>query len=536
MRKGWLEKATVRKNPLNVLANQVLAMALSKTGPEKREEEIYATVKRAYPFKDLPEELFYKVVEYLRSIKTLWRDEGTVSHGQRTRTYFYENISMIPDEKKYKVVDITTRKPVASLDESYVASLEPYSKFIVKGRSWLLIEVEEDELLVQPSDDLGTLPSWVGEDIPVPLEVAMSVGRLRRERSQPLPDVVREYLDRQAKESLMPTDRLVTIERTLNYLVVNACFGSKVNETLGRYLSAMLATKHGTVVGLTTDPYRIMLEMPRTPRAEDIRLLLLGLDPSNLEAMMPLILKNSSYVRWEIVSVGKKFGAIRKDLDLHMLNFERLMDSLKDTVVFQEALSKVIWEDMDLENTKRVLKALRGGSIKMVEAKLSPIGRAGLESRRELLFPKKADRTILLAMKRRLAESDFRLACLSCGASRRARVESLPERIICNRCDGLMMAVVRMSDEGSLELIRKRDRLPKGMAKDFQRLKTNADLVRQYGKKAVMALLARGVGPTNAGRILARQHGVVSEDWEMDLLRDILEAEVNYARTKKFWD
>jgi ATP-dependent Lhr-like helicase len=52
-----------------------------------------------------------------------------------------------------------------------------------------------------------------------------------------------------------------------------------------------------------------------------------------------------------------------------------------------------------------------------------------------------------------------------------------------------------------------------------------------HGRKAVMALVGRGIGPDTAGRILARYH---LEEYEF--LKDILEAEVSYARTKRFWD
>jgi len=62
-------------------------------------------------------------------------------------------------------------------------------------------------------------------------------------------------------------------------------------------------------------------------------------------------------------------------------------------------------------------------------------------------------------------------------------------------------------------------------------LYTNASLVSAHGKKAVYALVARGVGPDTAARILRNLH----ED-EDAFLRDVLAAEVNYARTRRFWD
>ena len=54
-------------------------------------------------------------------------------------------------------------------------------KFILRGRTWNIIKIEEnDEILVSQSDEIGNVPSWSGEDIPVPFEVAREVGSLRR--------------------------------------------------------------------------------------------------------------------------------------------------------------------------------------------------------------------------------------------------------------------------------------------------------------------------------------------------------------------
>ena len=52
-----------------------------------------------------------------------------------------------------------------------------------------------------------------------------------------------------------------------------------------------------------------------------------------------------------------------------------------------------------------------------------------------------------------------------------------------------------------------------------------------YGSTAALVLAGRGIGPEVAGRILAKMHP--DED---DLLRDIMASEINYARTKQFWD
>jgi ATP-dependent Lhr-like helicase len=67
--------------------------------------------------------------------------------------------------------------------------------------------------------------------------------------------------------------------------------------------------------------------------------------------------------------------------------------------------------------------------------------------------------------------------------------------------------------------------------REIQRMYKSANLVMEHGKRALVALSGRGVGPDTAARILSGFY-----DNEDEFLRDILSAEMNYARTKKFWD
>jgi len=89
---------------------------------------------------------------------------------------------MIPDEKSYPVVDITSRRRIGVLDESFVISnIFEGESFILQGRPWKVVGIDNEEVIVTPIKDIGKVPSWIGEDIPVPFEVAQEVGRLRRE-------------------------------------------------------------------------------------------------------------------------------------------------------------------------------------------------------------------------------------------------------------------------------------------------------------------------------------------------------------------
>ena len=121
------------------------------------------------------------VLEQLKSIKMIFEDDDGFKRSKKGMNYFYSNISMIPDERNYMIRDISTRAIVGTLDESFVATFaEPYAMFIAKGRTWRIIEMREEEILVEETGEIGSVPSWAGSDIPVPFDVAMEVGRVRR--------------------------------------------------------------------------------------------------------------------------------------------------------------------------------------------------------------------------------------------------------------------------------------------------------------------------------------------------------------------
>ncbi|MFQ5909984.1 MAG: helicase, partial [Thermoplasmata archaeon] len=140
------------------------------------------------------------------------------------------------------------------------------------------------------------------------------------------------------------------------------------------------------------------------------------------------------------------------------------------------------------------------------------------------------DRETLIALKKRIEDAHTLLYCMSCESTRKVRVADLPSKIACPVCSGLMVAAVHPAEREKTALVKKR-RLTAEERKDAKRIQTSANLVKAHGKKAVLALMARGVGSANAAKILRRFH-----ETEEDFLRDILSAEVTYARTRRFWD
>ena len=530
-----LEYFEGRESPLTVVANQLIAMTMKSA---MNKELAYKVIHNAYPFRNLTMGQMLDVLEQLKSIKMVFDDGETFKRSKKGMSYFYDNISMIPDERTYMVRDIGTRAIIGTLDESFVASFaEEYAMFIAKGRTWRIVEMREDEILVEESKEVGSVPNWVGSDIPVPFEVAMEVGRMRRLRNfadypgdEGCTKVMETYFANQDEKSVMPTDKVVTVEIAERMAIINCCFGSKVNETLGKIYSALLTARLGESIGVTTDPYRIILELPRHVDKETMMNTIRSVKPGTVEALSRMTVVNSSFLGWRFVYVAKKFGIVEKEADHRFMNFGRLFDLHKDTPAYTEAINKVLWEDLDIPNTEKVVSMIADGSLEMVTGRISAIGLEGITRSKELMQPVRADHSILMALKKRLEDEVLFASCMHCGSQSRFRVGDSPKRFKCPQCGGVMIAVLKNYERDTVKLL-KEPALSKQEKQDLQKMGKNANLVFEQGPRAVLVLAGRGIGPDTAARILRTLH--TDED---EFLRDIMNAEILFAKNKRFWD
>jgi len=547
---GELEIFKVRKNPLSVLTNQIISIALEYG--KIKSEKIFEIIKRSYPFYTLKIDIFNKIIQQLRSQRSIWIEgKDLIFKRRNSRNYFLENISMIPDEKTFMAIDISSRKKIGKLDENFVINYGfEVAKFILRGMPWTIIKREEEEILVSQSKEMGEAPSWMGEDIPIPYDIAREVGKLRRlallkNKNKEYPcnknsfDRIVQQMENQKKQGFnIPDDKTITIEVNDKIIVINACFGTKVNETIGRIISALLSQSIGESIGINSDAYRINLETPQRIPAERIKNILLEISPESIWYLLNTILKNSTYIRWHLVHTARKFGSISKEFDYKNVGVKKLLKLFKNSLIFDEAVDKIIWDRMDVGNTEKILKEIQNGEIKILIQRLSPIALAGLETMRSLMVPQRADRSILMALKRRLNDTDIKLVCTNCNKKWNTTVRRADLQPKCSNCGAIKIAVLRRHDKNSIKVLTKKE-ITIDKNKELKRLYKNASLVLTYGKIALMTMMGRGIGPDTAARILRRYNRIElekSEEIQIKFLRDILNAELNYARTRGFWD
>jgi ATP-dependent Lhr-like helicase len=547
---GDLENFKVRQNPLSVLSNQIISIVLEYGKIDS--EKIFEIIKRSYPFHTIQKEFFNKIILQLKNQRSIWiENENVIMKRRNSRTYFLDNISMIPDEKTFMAVDISSRRKIGKLDESFIINYGfEGAKFILHGRPWIIIKKEEDEILIAPTKELGNVPSWTGEDIPIPFEVAKEVGEIRRlislkKKIKKYPcnestfNKIKKQIELQKKKDLVvPDDKTITIEIDEKTIIINLCFGSKVNETIGRIISAIIAQSIGESVGISSDAYRINLELPQSISPNKIKEIFLNTKPESLWYLLNTILRNSNYIRWHLIHTARKFGSLRRDFDYRNVGSRKLFNIFENSLIFDEAIDKIIWDRMDIFNTQKILNEIQNGGINIVIQKISPIALSGLEGIKGLMAPHYADRSILMALKRRLENSDIILVCTNCFRKWNSTVKRADFQPKCSNCGAIKISVFPKHHIKNTKILNKKTRTD-DEEKDFKRLHKNASLVLNYGKLGLYALIGRGIGPDTASRILRKfdkDEVFRSDEIELKFLRDILKAELNYARTRGFWD
>ena len=561
---GGLEEPDMHMKALDALAHQIQGIVLDFG--RVRIADAYRIVTRAYPYSELSLDEFSSVLSLLDRQRVVRIDgEFVRRYGVKTFKSYFENLSMIPDVKRYTVFDFIRKRKIGSLDQEFIAKHgEPGVEFILYGHTWRIVRVDDERAIVEVeavSQRIGAIPGWEGEMIPVPFEVAQQVGMLRGmisreiERTGDQPPVFEGLLGN--KEALqkaaapiegqvsqgfpLPTDRMILVECLRNFCIIHACLGDLVNRTIGHVLAALLSSRFGVNVGVQSDPYRIALIAPIHLTSSLIRKEIDGLSPDDLEHILTTTLSDTNLLAWKLWHAGKKFGVVERDAEFRQLRARSLAHFLSGTPVHREAIREILLEKMDLERAAEALRRIKSGEFKVEYVNdiedCSPFALPMLDkiAPQDLLRPAAPLRAVVEIVKERLESEQVRLVCGFKGDWDAIRsVRTLPNMVRCPKCSTTLVAVTYAGDadlKGIVKMKMSGRKLSPDEEKRWQAAWRSASLVQTYGRKGVIAQAARGVGPTTAVRILHRMQR--SDD---EFYMDILAAERTYARTRMYWD
>ncbi len=557
---------------LDVLAHQIAGMLLDKRSIDLN--KVLEILHRAYPYRHLSKAKLLDIANYLHRLREIRLEEDALTRTRRTRPYYYENLSMIPDERRYPIVDVLSDRVIGTLGDEFMALRARIGlNFICKGKIWRIVQIEDETrtVYVVPSEDpVGAVPGWDGEMLPVPYSLAQEVGKLRKEIATELEQkkdlqLVAETLTKKSAASRrallkpveeihehlkrgapLPTDDHLFVEAFDKYVIVHACFGEIVNRTLGCIFDSILSD-HELITGWWNDGYRILIETPRKVDLEDLerlKSLLFELPDKDVDEAFQDYLEARFPFAYKMKFVAERFGALPRGKTMLGRRLARLSRRFKETPIYEETLREAMTERIDIPRVKAIMRKIREGKIRVSTLLClenpTPLGYHILTKYSdipELMAPEGVLLSNIQRMKKMLLARTVSLLCFSCkNWSAEKRIRELSDSLTCERCGGGLMAHLRLgqSPEKLAQIVERRMKGEKLKEEELQELtyaRRTADLVLSYGKKALIALQVRGVGPETAFRILGKMHP--DED---DFYLELLKAKIQYLRTRPFWD
>jgi ATP-dependent Lhr-like helicase len=197
MHDGTVEASRYPRNPLDIVAQQIVAMVSMDTWDA---DELFATIRRAAPFAELSRTVFDGVLDMLsgrypsdefaelRPRLTWDRLKGTITAREGAKRVAIANGGTIPDRGLFGVFLIgsdgsTPAVPgaarVGELDEEMVFESRVGETFVLGASSWRIEEITHDRVLVSPAPgEPGKMPFWKGDRAGRPLELGLAIGRL----------------------------------------------------------------------------------------------------------------------------------------------------------------------------------------------------------------------------------------------------------------------------------------------------------------------------------------------------------------------
>lgn len=550
-----LEKLRIIDKPYDTLLHEIVGMLILSRSVDL--EEVYSIIKKSYVYRNLTREEFLKLLRFASGLTEriiyLSQDEKLISrpiNRKRLFNYYFSVLSMIPDVKQFLVVDDESNNPVGILDEEFVASYgEPGTKFIMAGRPWKIIQVYRNKVYVSPEEDFfGAIPDWVGEEIPVPYEVAQKVGEVKNDIMRIFEEVggdrerfkegVREgygedlsrlsnVFYEQLREGIpLPTHNRVLIEKFEDKIVVHIHGGTLINRTIAGYLTNAIADEYGELVNYSSDPYRIFI---RTIHLEpsDIEKLLKKRD--RFEKYLEKTIETSRVFLWRLIHVARRMGIVSKERTIDYKDAEILVTTLRGTPAYEEAYRETDFKDFDTEGAMKVLEMISGGrwSIDIVEiGRPTPVTREYLAYNEVKFEYPRLDRVRtlqILSTRARLMNEVRTFICIDClQYVDEMRIRDLPDKPTCPKCGSSRIGLseeLPEEVEKLLDYARNRPDYIKRSPK-WRRLRKTGEIINRFGKAGAFVLASPHISPKQAVEILEEESGITGR-----LVKLVIEAE-----------
>jgi len=404
MRSGAIEETVIPRNPLDVLAQQIVAMVADE---EWQLDELERVVRSAEPYEELSREQLENVLDMLDGRypserfaelrpRIVWdRAAGTVRGRKGARQLAVTNAGTIPDRGLFGV-HLPDGRRVGELDEEMVYEARAGQVFLLGASSWRIEEITRDRVIVTPAPGVpGAIPFWRGEGIGRPVELGRAIGEFSREAVAAEPEqLAASYdLDRLAAENLVaylreqqaatrvvPSDQTIVVERFRDEigdwrLCVLSPFGGRVHAAWGLALAAKIRAELELEADAIWSDDGIVIHLPDSDQAPDSALVLL--EPDEVEDLVVGELSGSALfgarfreAAGRSLLIPRAYPGKRTPLWQQRLKSQSLLEVARDFPRFPvtlETYREVLRDVLDLPALGEILRDLASRRLSLVE-------------------------------------------------------------------------------------------------------------------------------------------------------------------------
>jgi len=408
-----LDKISIPKNCLDILAQHVVGMALTK---KWHVNEALALIRRSYCYKNLSKATFISLLKYLaghyaeledqRVYGKIWFDEQEETFGRRgkyTRIIYYLNLGAIPDEVKIDVYKLPSKRYIGGIEEGFLERLRPGDIFVLGGKLYKFRYARGMRCYVEEArEEIPTIPAWFSEMLPLSFDLALEIQKFRSKlkrkfekdqekkikkwllRNYPIDENVAssiyEYFREQYLYAEIPDEKTLLIEETYDlegrkFLVFHSLFGRRTNDALSRAIALLISNmiKHSVRVIVSDNGFAILI--PRTKKV-NVERLMEKLCFSNMEELLKKSLKRTELIKRRFRHCAARSFLVLRNYKGHKISVNKQQLSSQTLLKVCEEVDEnfpVIWETyreiledvFDIKNAEKVINWIKNGKLKV---------------------------------------------------------------------------------------------------------------------------------------------------------------------------
>jgi len=403
-----LDRIHIPMNCLDVLIQHIVGMALNKKWSV---DEAFNLIRQSYCYHNLDYNVLISVLHYLaghyadledRSIYgKIWFDENDKMFGRRgryTKVIYYLNMGTIPDEVKVDVYKLKPRRYVGNIEEGFLERLRPGDIFVLGGSTYQFRYARGMRCYVEEmKEETPTIPAWFSEMLPLSYDLALEIGKFRREIEEKLRDnkdidriisklpvdsraerAIKDYfLTHYRYTHIIPTDKKIVVEETRDLrdrrlLVFHTLFGRRVNDALSRIFAIIIGRRIHSDIGVTISDNGFVLILP--DKNFDLEEVFGEVYSTDIKQLLRDNIRKTELMKRRFRHSAARSFLILRNYKGHKISVrkqqvgaERLIKVCEEIdpsfPILEETYREILEDLMDIETAKMVIDKLRDKKI-----------------------------------------------------------------------------------------------------------------------------------------------------------------------------